>query len=344
MAASGRDSILKVQIDVRPLAFQLLRELSHERFVSGALLAEKFGVSRSAVSDALRDAGEAGVGIFSLTRRGYRLAEPVELLSLERLRQYLGAVANRLDVDIVESIGSTNSELTQRAAAGAPSGACLVAEIQTAGRGRRGRVWQSAFGASLTFSLLWRFEKGAAQLGGLSLVVGLAVRRALIKSGLADGDLALKWPNDVVSGDRKLAGVLIESQGDMLGPTAVVIGVGINVNLPETLKASIDQPVTDARQLAGTPVSRNRLLAAVLVELVGMLDEFQARGFPAFRKEWTAGHALHQKPVRVLAGDGSVMDAVVRDVAADGSLIVTRNGRDIVLSSGEVSLRRVKNA
>jgi len=325
---------------MRPLAFRLLRELSHERFVSGARLAEKFGVSRSAVSDALHDASEAGVDIFSLTRSGYRLAAPVELLSLERIHQELGALANRLDVEILENVASTNSALMERAASGAPSGACLAAEIQTAGRGRRGRVWQSAFGASLTFSLLWRFEKGAAQLGGLSLVVGLAVLRALHALGIGAQSVALKWPNDVVAGPRKLAGILIESQGDVLGPTAVVIGIGINMDLPESLVHVIDQPVTDVHGVAGRTISRNQLLAAILRELVGMLDEFQAKGFVAFRKEWTAVHVLHEKPVRVLAGDGSTIDAVVRGVADDGSLIVTQRGRELVLASGEVSLRR----
>lgn len=324
---------------MRPLAFQLLRELSHEHFVSGARLAEKFGVSRSAVSDALHDASEAGINIFSLTRRGYRLAEPVELLSLETIRRELGASSRRLNVDLVESAGSTNSELMQRAIVGAPSGSCLVAEIQTAGRGRRGRVWQSAFGGSLTFSLLWRFDKGTAQLGGLSLVVGLAVLRALRASGVTPSDVALKWPNDVVSGHRKLAGVLIESQGDMLGPTAVVIGIGINVNLPEDVKAAVDQPVTDVQSLTGEVGSRNKLLAAVLRELVTLLDEFQTHGFRVFKKEWTAAHALHGKPVRVLNGDGAIMETVVRDVADDGSLIVAHHGRDVALSSGEISLR-----
>ncbi len=327
---------------VRTLAFQLLRELSHEHFVSGARLAEKFGVSRSAVSDALHDASEAGIDIFSLTRRGYKLAEPVELLSLERIRLELGASAKRLDVDLVVSTTSTNSELMQRAIAGAPSGSCLVAEIQTAGRGRRGRVWQSAFGGSLTFSVLWRFDKGAAHLGGLSLVVGLAVLRALRASGVSEADVALKWPNDVVSGHRKLAGVLIESQGDMLGPTAVVIGIGINIQFPEKVKESIDQPVADVHGLVGGAVSRNALLTSVLRELVVLLDEFQAQGFCAFKKEWTAAHALQGKPVRVLNGDGSTLEAIARDVADDGSLIVSQHGRDVMLSSGEVSLRGVK--
>ena len=321
----------------------MLRELSHERFVSGTRLAEQFGVSRSTVSDALHDAGEAGIEIFSLTRRGYRLAQPVELLSLERIREALGDALRRVDMDLIETIDSTNTELMRRAVAGAPSGAGLVAEIQTDGRGRRGRVWHSAFAASLTFSLLWRFEKGAAQLGGLSLVVGLAVVRTLQQLGIGRGDIQLKWPNDVVVGARKLAGVLIESQGDMLGPTAVVIGIGINMDLPVSVIARIDQPATDLQRVAGVSVSRNLLLAEVLRQLVGMLDEFQANGFAAFKREWISVHALQQKPVRVQVSGGHAFDALVRDVADDGSLIVSVQGRDRLLASGEVSLREVRN-
>ena len=324
---------------MRPLIFQLLRELSHERFISGVRLAEKFGVSRSVVSNALHEAGEAGVEIFSLTRRGYRLAQPIELLDLDRIRPQLGTLSNRVDVEVIETIDSTNTELMKGAIAGAPSGAVLVAEIQTEGRGRRGRIWQSAFGASLTFSLLWRFQKGAAQLGGLSLVVGLATLRALHQLGIGNDSVQLKWPNDVVVGARKLAGVLLESQGDMLGPTAVVIGIGINIDLPVQVIARIDQPVTDVQRVAGDTVSRNQLLAEVLRQLVMMLDVFEVNGFAPFKSEWTRAHALHQRPVRVINGDGGSVDAIVRGVADDGSLEVFQDGRDRLLASGEVSLR-----
>lgn len=326
---------------MRPLAFQLLRELSHQRFTSGVLLAQKFGVSRAAVSEALHDAGESGVKIFSLTRRGYRLAAPIELLDLDLLRDALGAAAKRLNIEVVETIASTNTELMSRAAEGAPSGSCIAAEMQTAGRGRRGRAWQSAFASSLTFSLLWRFDRGAANLGGLSLVVGLAVVRALRELGV-ERDVALKWPNDVLAGHRKLAGVLIESQGDMLGPTAVVIGVGINVRLPDALKDAIDQPATDVDAVAGKNVSRNALLAGVLKQLVTVLDEFQRGGFAPFKAEWVRMHALHDKPVRVLRADGSVLETVVSGVADDGTLLVRQHGRELALSSGEVSLRAVE--
>ena len=328
---------------MRPLAFSLLRDLSHEHFVSGARLAEKYGVSRSAVSDALRDVSDAGIGIFSLTRKGYRLAAPIEMLDLERIRAALGTTAKRVDVEVLADIDSTNAELMRRAIAGAPGGRCLAAELQTAGRGRRGRSWHSALGSSLTFSLLWRFDRGAAQLGGLSLVVGLAVLRALRNiedAGLRDpGGIGLKWPNDIVAGDAKLAGVLIETQGDMLGPTTVVIGIGINVNLSDALKMSIDQPATDVNTVCDQLPSRNRLLALLLRELVAVLDTFGETGFESLKAEWRQHHVLHGKPVRVLFGDGSAVDATVNDVADDGTLVVTAKGKQLHVTAGEVSLR-----
>ena len=325
---------------MRPLAFSLLNDLSHEHFISGARLAEKYGVSRSAVSDALHDASEAGIGIFSLTRKGYRLAAPLELLDVDIIRAALGATARRVDVEVHRSIDSTNAELARRATLGAPSGLCVVAESQTAGRGRRGRVWHSALGASLTFSFLWRVDKSAAELAGLSLVVGLAILRALQASGLRDPDcVKLKWPNDIVAGSEKLAGVLIETQGDMLGPTTVVIGIGININLSNAMKVNIDQPATDVNALCARPPSRNRLLARVLQELIIVLDEFQQSGFRTFKAAWREHHALHAAPVRVLFGDGSVVNATVKDVANDGALIVTVKGQELHVTAGEVSLR-----
>jgi BirA family biotin operon repressor/biotin-[acetyl-CoA-carboxylase] ligase len=326
---------------MRPLAFSLLRELSHEHFVSGALLAEKYGVSRSAVSDALRDATEAGIGIFSLTRKGYRLAAPIELLDIERIRIALGATAKRVNVDVIATIDSTNAELVRRAIAGAPSGMCLAAEQQTAGRGRRGRVWHSALGASLTFSLLWRFDKGAAQLGGLSLAVGLAILQAVRDTGVRNPDcIGLKWPNDVVANQAKLAGVLIETQGEMLGPTMAVIGIGVNVSLGDVLRMNIDQPATDLNGLCDRLPSRNRLLARILQELVVVLDEFQRTDFVTFKSAWRQNHALHGRPVRVVQSDGAYLDGTARDVADDGALIVTVKGRDLHVSAGDVSLRR----
>jgi BirA family transcriptional regulator, biotin operon repressor / biotin---[acetyl-CoA-carboxylase] ligase len=333
---------------LRPLAFKLLTELSAEHFTSGVALAKKFNVSRSAISDALKDATEAGVEIFSLTRRGYRLATPIDLLDIDSVREAIGDKAHRLNVDILPAIGSTNTELLARAASGAASGTCVAAEIQTAGRGRRGRAWQSQFASSLTFSLLWRFEKGAAALGGLSLVVGLALVRALRQAGLSDA--MLKWPNDVIVNGEKLAGILIETQGDMLGPTAAVIGVGVNVRLPPALKQSIDQPATDVASHLNVhlnvQIARNELLAAMLRELVVVLGDFSEHGFKFFKSDWLQLHALQAQIVTVRQIDVVDREAMVKGIADDGALIAEfsdQPGRTQTLTSAEISIRMTEN-
>jgi BirA family transcriptional regulator, biotin operon repressor / biotin---[acetyl-CoA-carboxylase] ligase len=329
---------------LRPLAFKLLTELSAEHFTSGVALAKKFNVSRSAISDALKDATEAGVEIFSLTRRGYRLAAPIDLLDIDIVREAIGDQAHRLDVDIVPTIGSSNTELLVRASAGAASGTCVAAEIQTAGRGRRGRAWQSQFTSSLTFSLLWRFEKGAAALGGLSLVVGLALVRALRRAGVSDA--MLKWPNDVIVNGEKLAGILIETQGDMLGPTAAVIGVGLNVQLPDALKLSIDQPATDVASHLNMSATRNELLAAMLRELVLVLDEFSDWGFKFFKSDWLQAHAMQEQIVTVRQSNTVDREAIVKGIADDGALIVEFSDqphRTQTLTSAEISIRMTEN-
>lgn len=327
---------MPVEVTLKPLAFALLGELSHERFVSGADLAARHGVSRSAVSDALKEASASGVEIFSLTRKGYRLAAPLELLDIDRIRAELGTQSRRIDVQLLQSIPSTNTELLKRAGEGAASGTCLAAEIQTAGRGRRGRVWQSALGRSLTFSLLWRFDRGVAQMSGLSLVVGLAIARAL--SGLGAIGVKVKWPNDIVVGPRKLAGILIETQGDMLGPTAAVIGVGVNIRLADGLRNAIDQPVTDMESLVPF-VSRNRVLARLLAELVPLLDAFNAQGFAPMRDEWRGYHALQGLAIDVKEAGRADYAAIVQDVAADGSLVVRVGSETLSLNSAEISVR-----
>ena len=317
---------------VRPLTVALLRELSHAHFSSGAVLAEKHGVSRSAVSEALKDAATLGIEIFSLTRKGYRLAAPLDLLDVSAVTLPSGCT-----LVIPFTLPSTNSELMQQAGAGAASGLVIATEVQSAGRGRRGRVWHSRIGDSLTFSMLWRCDRGAAQLGGLSLVVGLAMVEALREVGLTRA--MLKWPNDIWVDNEKLGGVLIETQGDMLGPTAAVIGVGLNVHLSPAAKRAIDQPATAiSSHLAATP-SRSALLAACVSHLARALKKFNRDGFAPFRAPWLACHALHQTRVRVLQANGVAFEATVADVGLDGTLIVNRDGLTMALNSAEISLR-----
>ena len=192
-------------------------------------------------------------------------------------------------------------------------------------------------GAALTFSLLWRFEQGAAALAGLSLAVGLAVTRALEPCGVHDA--GLKWPNDVLWRGRKLAGILIEMQGDMLGPSAAVIGVGLNCRLPAPLLARIDQPAVDVATAGGTAPDRNRLLAGVLIELDRILTEFAGAGFAPFRDAWQRCHVYQGKPVKIALPDGGIVNGTAEGVAENGALLLATHSGQLRLHSGEVSLR-----
>ncbi|MBL8513328.1 MAG: biotin--[acetyl-CoA-carboxylase] ligase [Betaproteobacteria bacterium] len=324
---------------LRPLTLALLSKLTAERFTSGEILAQSLGVSRRAVMTAAHEAADVGVEIFAVPRKGYRLASPLELLDLKAIHTAMGKAARRVDLNAVPVIDSTNTAIAARLGEGAPSGIALAAEWQRAGRGRRGRAWAMPFGAGLMFSLGWRFARSAAELGGLSLAVGVAVARA-IEHMRPQHPVSLKWPNDILCNGKKLGGVLIESQGDMLGPVAVTIGIGLNVRLPEAFADSVDQPVTDVTTVCGAPVSRNTLLARMLIELVSVLDTFQAQGFAPLREEWQKRHAFNALAVRVHPGDGTWFDAEVRGVAEDGSLVVRRAGEDMLLHGGEISVRK----
>lgn len=254
-------------------------------------------------------------------------------LQLPSLVAALGAQAGRLEIDLLPVCDSTNAVLLARAEAGVPSGSVVVAETQIAGRGRRGRVWLSAPGDSLTFSLLWRFAPGILP-AGLSLAVGLAVVRGLQKLGAgAAAPVRLKWPNDVLIDGRKLAGILIELLPG--APHVAVIGIGLNLRLPATLPDELRQ--TSA--MLGGDVDPNRLLAAILVELLAVLEAYAAEGFVALRDAWRAHHAFENQAVRLLADFAPPRDGICRGVDADGALLFECDGRVERILSGEVSLR-----
>jgi BirA family biotin operon repressor/biotin-[acetyl-CoA-carboxylase] ligase len=268
---------------------------------------------------------------------GYRLAQECTWLDADAIADALGTQRQCFSLEVVPATGSTNSDLLARASAGATSGHMIVAEWQAGGRGRRGRGWVNPLGGALTFSLLWRFERGVAALSGLSLVVGLACARALRAAGARD--VGVKWPNDLQVDGRKVGGILIELQGDALGPSAAVIGIGLNVRLPAHAAAWVDQPVADIHGAGGT-TDRNRLLAILLQELAAALAEFTASGFEPFAEAFRALHVLQDRTVDVALGDGSVVTGVVEGVDAIGALQVATTGGLRVFHGGEVSVRR----
>jgi len=251
-------------------------------------------------------------------------------LSVADIAAALGALAPRFDVDVLAECDSTNARLLERAEAGAPAGTVIVAERQTAGRGRLGRVWFSAPGDSLTFSLLWRFPHGTS-LGGLSLAVGVVLVETVAALGLRD--VAVKWPNDVLRDGRKLAGVLIE-----LVPgahTAAVIGIGLNLRLPATLPEDL------IRQTAAIDnhLPRSELLARLLAALHAVLTAFASGGFDALRQRWLARCAHLEQAVRVVSQFAMPVEGRCIGVDADGALLVETPAGIQRILSGDVSLR-----
>jgi BirA family biotin operon repressor/biotin-[acetyl-CoA-carboxylase] ligase len=319
------------------LTFQALRHLADGRFHSGVDVARELGRSRAALHDALQRVPELGLDLFSVRGKGYRLSTPIEFIDPVEALRAAGDDGRGLRLEVVDEIDSTSTRLVELAAQGAASGTCLVAEWQSAGRGRRGRSWVASLGGSLTFSMLWRFERGAGQLGGLSLAAGAAVARGLEDCGVAR--VQVKWPNDVVVDFRKLAGVLVETAGEIQGPSAAVIGVGVNYQLNERVLDLIDQPVVDVAQCAPSLPSRSTLLGRILGRLAVAFAEFDARGFTASREAWRALHAYQGRAVRVHPPNQAPFDAQVLDVAADGALVVSTASGPMNLASAEISMR-----
>lgn len=322
------------------LTFPILKQLADGQFHSGQTLAKQFDVTRVTVWNAVQHAQSLGVEVFSVRGRGYKLPHAVELIEKEAVLQAIGTQRQWFHLEVLDEVISTNTYLMQAAAKGAPHVSCAVAHIQTGGRGRRGRTWVSQLGASLTFSLLWRFDCGATALSGLSLSVGVALMRAFNALGINNAQL--KWPNDVLVDNQKLAGILIDLQGDTDGPSAAVIGIGINVNLPDTVRKSIDQPAIDMQSVSNMNINQNQLLGMVLKHLADVLRTFESEGFLGVRDEWIKHHAYQNQMVRMLMPDGRDVEGVVTGVADDGILLVDTALGLQRFSAGEISLRGVK--
>ncbi|MCG6870803.1 MAG: biotin--[acetyl-CoA-carboxylase] ligase [Gammaproteobacteria bacterium] len=324
-----------------PSHTEILRLLADSRFHSGSELGRALGVGRGAVHNAVHRLIGEGLEIFSVRGRGYRLATPVEVLDGERIRAGLPpAVVGQLrELEVLEEVDSTNSALLRRGRGAAPA-ACLT-EWQSAGRGRRGRNWAASPWRNLMLSVSWELEAGANQIGGLSLAAGVAVARVLEAAGIRD--VRLKWPNDVLWRQRKLGGILVDLAGVLGDPCLVVVGVGLNLALEPGDAAEIAQPWVDVREVAGeSALSRNRLAAALVAELLQSLEIFARQGFAPFREPWLERHAMQGEEVVITAdGAGDALSGTAVGIDPVGALVLRdATGRQHRVLSGELSLRR----
>jgi BirA family biotin operon repressor/biotin-[acetyl-CoA-carboxylase] ligase len=326
-------------------ALRLVRLLADGELHSGERLAASLGLTRAAVWKLVAELRERGIDVQSHERRGYRLDSAVALLDLQGLRQAAADAGQALPAatEVIFEIGSTNEYL--HAAPAPPPGAprLVFAELQTAGRGRRGREWLAPFGSGLTFSIGWTFAEMPAELSALSLAMGVCVVRALRDCGAAG--VQLKWPNDIVHQHAKLGGLLLQMRSEAGGPAYIVVGLGLNLRMPAAARAAIHgpqaTPVTDlAAACAGHAPMRMHVAAVVASRMLAGLGEFAHAGYAPFADDWARFDSLRDAPVTVLRHDG-VVDGIARGADREGALCIeTTDGRTERVHAGDVSLRR----
>jgi len=339
-----------------PRAREIIRLLADGKPCSGETIAARVGISRAAVWKILHQLdAEFGLGIESVRGQGYRLPEPIELLSLDAIEAQLDAASRqRISVlEILDQIDSTNAYLLapgRRTALSAASSSCdlstslvadageiCLAEQQSAGRGRLGRRWVSPFGRNIYLSILWHYPLAPAQLGGLSLACGVAVVQALDALGVKG--VGLKWPNDVHWQRRKLAGLLLEVAGEAQGPSLVVVGVGLNLRLLTEEARLIDQPWVDLCEVCGDLVpGRNALAAALIDSLTATLSRYTDAGLAPFLEDWRRFDAYQGEPVSLLNGQQRIQGRYC-GIDAQGNLLLETDAGRRTFAAGEVSLR-----
>jgi BirA family biotin operon repressor/biotin-[acetyl-CoA-carboxylase] ligase len=314
----------------KPLA--LLSLLADGRAHSGAALAASLGITRGAVWARIQRLQALGVDVHAVPGKGYRLPYPWERLERASIvAALMPAARERLsDITCVEITDSTNERLLQKTQHENIHGRALFAEYQTAGRGRRGDAWLAPPGGSLCLSLGWRFDAPPATMGALGLAIGVALAEAMAALGCQD--VGLKWPNDLLHGNAKLAGILIEMRAEHGGPSTVVVGVGLNLRLPPALHARIDQAATDMASLLPALPPRNTVAAVLLSHLTEALDTFARAGFAPFVNRW-ARHDLLRDCAVTLELPGRRVEGIARGVDAQGLLLIDHaNGREAFLS------------
>lgn len=322
---------------------ELVRILADGRLHSGSAVAAALGVSRSAVWKQVHRLADLGLEIRAEGRRGYCLTRAIEFLDGDKILGSLDAETRAAceGLEVLLVTGSTSTALAARPIPSPGAWRGVLAEYQTGGRGRRGRRWASPFGSGLCLSVSWCFATAPRELPALSLAAGIAVGRALGACG-ATG-MALKWPNDVVVAGAKLAGILVDVEGDSRGPLRAIVGVGLNISVPDSLVAAVAAqgglaPAGLERAVPGGTVQRNAVAAQLLRSLYQVLRDFAQQGFGPLADEWRRHDFLCGRPVTVRQGTEEVV-GIAMGIAADGALLVERPEGIAAVFNGDVTLR-----
>lgn len=328
----------------------LLNRLSDGQWHSGQHLASVLGLSRAGIWKQIESLRGLGVSVEANKVKGYRLSKPFLLLDKTEIKEALSFEYARIikTIDCHLECESTNDiglgllkegvdQFVERLS-------IVIAERQTKGRGRRGRHWLGVYGQSIALSYVTAFQKGGSTLSGLSLVVAIAVVEALNKLGWSD--IGVKWPNDIVVGDSKLGGILIELVGDLAGPCGVVIGIGINVGVSPDSGQVEDKKCIDLGSLPNGDsvisldrVNRNIIISTITITLWEALNEFNRHGFSAFQNRWLNLDVMYNQDV-VLSNESQHICGLSKGVDEKGMLVLDMAGVINTFDIGELSLRK----
>ncbi|MDG3084594.1 bifunctional biotin--[acetyl-CoA-carboxylase] ligase/biotin operon repressor BirA [Vibrio hannami] len=307
----------------------IIKMLSDGEFVSGSDIGDSLGMSRAAVSKHVKSLNDWGLDIYSVQGKGYKLSEPFTMLDESELEKRVN-----VPVTLIPVIDSTNQYLLDRVEQ-LESGSVCLAEYQEKGRGRRGRDWISPFGSNLYMSMYWRLDAGMAAAMGLSLIVGVAIVEALEKLG-AEG-IKLKWPNDLYYNDKKLAGILVEMSGQAGGAAHLVIGMGLNISMPEGIEG-ITQPWVSLKEVCKTLPDRNILASELVNAWDKALEEYELYGMKGFVERWNRYDNFKERPARLIMGKREI-EGIIKGIDEQGAVLIeTENGVEAFIG-GEISLR-----
>jgi len=330
-AAGSRETATAATVTAR-----IVHALHQAAEVSGADLARTLGMSRAAVWKHIEHLRALGYDIEARQARGYRLAAVPDRLLPGEIQRRLRATRFGAEIAYRTEIASTNEEAARLARAGAPEGTLVVAECQTAGRGRLGRQWVSPPNANLYASFILRppIPPGAAPQ--ISLVAAIAVSRALAAVGAAD--VAIKWPNDCLLGGRKVAGILTEMDAEVDRVRAVVLGIGVNLNMTiEAFPAELRETATSLLLATGAQIDRVGFAARLCDDLEEVYDRFVEAGFEALVAEWEARSCLTGREVTVDCS-GRHITGIVRGLDPDGRLVLDGPQGEERIVAGDVSV------
>lgn len=326
-------------VSISPRLKRLVSILNDSEYHSGTEIGNELGLTRSGVWKLARQLEILGIKLESVTNKGYKMINTLDLLDKTKIKKHISKTNLRLlnEILIFDDLPSTNDYLVGQARQHRGDNAACLAEQQTAGRGRLGRQWISPFAANIYLSLLWHFSCDISELPGLNIVAGISAAEAILGTTSLKS-VKLKWPNDIFWKDQKLGGILIDVIGEYSGGCAAVIGIGLNVNMPQASASQIQKPWTDIHTACGSAVSRNQLTGALLDRLITNLAIFQEHGITDFISRWNKMDYLSGKQTTVKSANKS-FEGIAQGINEQGHLLLkTRDGELTAITTGDATI------